>query len=159
MRDTPVFMSDIAIEGVGDGDLAEILRNFERFWGDRDLPRYLHHPLFFLEFRDRAFVARDLGNGEIAGYLLGFVAPAGDGYIHFVAVRDDSRTLGLGRGLYETFEKAARERGAAALKAITSPENESSVAFHKRAGFTEMIRVEDYGGSGRTRIVMRKPLS
>lgn len=151
-------MSDIAIEGVRDGDLAEILRSFERFWGDRDLPRYLHHPMFFLEFRDTAFVARDPGNGEIAGYLLGFVAPTGDGYVHFVAVRDDSQTLGLGRALYGTFEKAARERGAVALKAITSPENESSVAFHKRVGFTEMIRVEDYGGSGRTRIVMRKPL-
>jgi ribosomal protein S18 acetylase RimI-like enzyme len=159
MRDIPVFMSDIAIEGVRDGDLGEILRNFERFWGgDRGLPRYLHHPMFFLEFGDTAFVARDLGTGEIAGYLLGFVAPAGDGYIHFVAVRDDSRTLGLGRGLYETFEKAARARGAVALKAITNPENESSVAFHKRVGFTEMNRVEDYGGSGRTRIVMRKPL-
>ena len=152
-------MSDIAIEGVRDGDLAEILRNFERFWGDRDLPRYLHHPMFFLEFRDTAFVARDRGSGQIMGYLLGFVAPTGDGYIHFVAVRDDSRALGLGRMLYQTFEKAARGRGAVALKAITSPENESSVAFHKRVGFTEMIRVEDYGGSGRTRIVMRKPLS
>lgn len=84
--------------------------------------------------------------------------PAGDGYIHFVAVRDDSRKLGLGRRLYRTFEKAARERGAVALKAITSPENEQSVAFHKRLGFIEMIRVEDYGGSGRTRIVMRKPM-
>jgi ribosomal protein S18 acetylase RimI-like enzyme len=152
-------VSDIAIEGVRDGDLAEILRDYERFWGDRDLPRYLHHPMFFLEFADTAFVARDQGSGEIAGYLLGFVAPTGDGYIHFVAVRDDSRTLGLGRRLYETFEKAARDRGAAALKALTSPENESSVAFHKRVGFTEMTRVENYGGSGRTRIVMRKPLS
>lgn len=152
-------MSEIAIEGVRDGDLAEILRNYERFWSDRDLPRYLHHPIFFLEFRDTAFVARNLGNGEISGYLLGFVAPTGDGYVHFIAVRDDSRTLGVGRALYEAFEKAARERGAVALKAITSPENEGSVAFHRRAGFTEMVRVEDYGGSGRTRIVMRKPLS
>jgi ribosomal protein S18 acetylase RimI-like enzyme len=152
-------MSDVAIEGAGDGDLAEILRDYERFWGDRDLPRYLHHPMFFLEFRDTAFVARDRGSGQIMGYLLGFVAPTGDGYIHFVAVRDDSRSLGLGRMLYETFEKAARGRGAVALKAITSPENERSVAFHKRVGFTEMLRAEDYGGSGRTRIVMRKPLS
>ena len=39
------------------------------------------HPMVFLEFRDTAFVARDLGSGEIAGYLLGFVAPAGDGYM------------------------------------------------------------------------------
>jgi len=156
---TPVSMSDVAIEGAGDGDLAEILRDYERFWGDRDLPRYLHHPMFFLEFRDTAFVARDRGSGQIMGYLLGFVAPTGDGYIHFVAVRDDSRALGLGRMLYQTFEKAARGRGAVALKAITSPENERSAAFHKRVGFTEMLRAEDYGGSGRTRIVMRKPLS
>ena len=92
-------MSGIAIEGVRDGDLAEILRNFERFWGDRNLPRYLHHPMFFLEFRDTAFAARNLGTGEIAGYLLGCVAPGGDGYIHLVAVRDDSRALGLGRAL------------------------------------------------------------
>ena len=151
-------MSGIAVEGAGDGDLAEILRNFGRFWGERDLPRSLHHPMFFLEFRDTAFVARDLDTGEIAGYLLGFVAPAGDGYIHFIAVRDDFRTLGLGRTLYAAFEQAARERGAVALKAITSPENQASVAFHKRVGFTEMVRVEDYGGGGRTRIVMRKPL-
>jgi ribosomal protein S18 acetylase RimI-like enzyme len=156
---TPVSISDVAIEGAGDGDLAEILRDYERFWGDRDLPRYLHHPMFFLEFRDTAFVARDRGSGQIMGYLLGFVAPTGDGYIHFVAVRDDSRALGLGRMLYQTFEKAARGRGAVALKAITSPENERSAAFHKRVGFTEMLRAQDYGGSGRTRIVMRKPLS
>lgn len=56
-------------------------------------------------------------------------------------------TLGLGRRLYETFENAARERGAVALKAITAPENEASVAFHQRVGFTEMMRVQDYGGS------------
>jgi ribosomal protein S18 acetylase RimI-like enzyme len=152
-------MRDIAIGGVRDGDLAEIMRNYKRFWGDRDLPRYLHHPMFFVEFGDTACIARDRGTGEIAGYLLGFVAPTGDGYIHVVAVRDDFRALGLGRALYETFETAARERGAAALKAVTSPENEGSVAFHKSTGFSQMVRVEDYGGGGRTRIVMRKPLS
>jgi hypothetical protein len=40
-------MSDVTSVGVRDGDLAEILRNFERFWGDRDL-RHLHHPMFFV---------------------------------------------------------------------------------------------------------------
>ncbi|HEX5290168.1 MAG TPA: GNAT family N-acetyltransferase [Streptosporangiaceae bacterium] len=151
-------MGEIAVDGLRDGDSAEILRNYPRFWGDLELPRYLHHPMFFLEFGDTAFVARDLEHGEITGYLLGFMAPTRDGYIHFVAVRDDSRTLGLGSMLYEAFEKAARKRGAVALKAITNPENERSVAFHKRIGFTEMTRIDDYGGSGRTRIVMRKPL-
>src|ERR1700691_1303183 len=145
-RDISVRMNGIAIEGVRNGDLAKILRDYERFWGDRDMPRYLHHPMFFLEFRDTAFVARHLGSGEIIGYLLGFVAPTGDGYIHLVAVRDDSRTLGVGGALYEAFEKGARERGAVALKAITSPENGNSIGFHNRVGFSEMVRVEAYGG-------------
>ena len=58
-------MSDVTIELARDGDLAEILRTFGRFWGDQDFPRPLHHPMFFCEFGDTAFVARR--DGEIAG--------------------------------------------------------------------------------------------
>ena len=170
-------MSEVTIEPARDGDLAEILRTFERFWGDHPQAaflRNLHHPMFFREFADTAFVARqpargdaahgdaahgDAADGEIVGYLLGFVAPTGDGYIHFVAVRDDGRGLGLGRRLYQTFTAAALERGAAALKALTGPGNERSIAFHRRMGFTEMTLDEDYAGSGRARMVMRRPLA
>jgi ribosomal protein S18 acetylase RimI-like enzyme len=150
------------INRLRDGDRAEIMRNFERFWsGDRDLEflRSVHHPMFFIEFGDTAFAVRDDGTGEILGYLLGFVAPGGYGYIHFVAVRDDARKLGLASKLYEAFTEAAVERGATGLKAITSPENEGSQAFHRRMGFTSMTRVDDYGSTGRTRIVMRKSLT
>jgi len=84
-------------------------------------------------------------------------ALAGDGYIHLVAVRDDARALGLGRQLYERFAAVAAQRGAAALKAITSPENRGSIAFHRRMGFTEMTLDPDYQGSGRARVVMRRP--
>ena len=149
-------MSDVTIDGVRDGDLAEILRNLRRFWGDRDL-RHLHHPMFFSEFADTAFIARRAdAPSEIAGYLLGFVAPTGDGYIHLVAVRDDARALGLGRRLYERFAVVAARRGATALKAITSPENQGSIAFHRRMGFTVTLE-EDYQGSGQPRVVMRRP--
>jgi ribosomal protein S18 acetylase RimI-like enzyme len=151
------------IERVREGDRAEIMRNFERFWsGDRDLEflRSVHHPMFFIEFGDTAFAARadaaSPGGDEILGYLLGFVAPGGYGYIHFIAVRDDARKLGLASKLYQAFTDVAVERGATALKAITSPENEASQAFHRRMGFTDMTRVDDYGGTGRTRIIMRK---
>jgi len=69
-------LDDITIEPARDGDLAEILRTFERFWGDRQFPRNLHHPIFFCEFGDTAFVARraTAGGAQVAGYLLGFVA-------------------------------------------------------------------------------------
>ena len=152
-------MTEPVIEPARDGDLAEILRNFDRFWGDSthvnlDMLRHFHHPMFFREFADTAFVAR-AADDEIAGYLLGFVAPTGDGYIHFVAVRDDGRGLGLGRRLYETFTAAALERGATGLKALTSSGNQGSIAFHRQMGFTDMTLEEDYAGSGRARIVMR----
>ena len=119
-------------------DLGEILRHYERFWGDRTLPRYLHHPMFVYEFGDTAFVARQ-ADGQIVGYLLGFVAPTGDGYIHFVAVRDDARGRGLARQLYEVFAAAAAKRGATALKAITGPQNEGSILLHRKLGFEMTI--------------------
>lgn len=147
----------VSIERIGGADLGEILRNYDRFWGDRELPRYLHHPMFVSEFGDTGLVAR-WPDGAIAAYLLGFVAPTGDGYIHLVAVRDDARQLGLARRLYDAFASTARERGAVALKALSSPANEGSLAFHRRLGFDQTL-VEDYGGAGRPRVVMRRPLT
>jgi ribosomal protein S18 acetylase RimI-like enzyme len=150
-------MSEITIGRARVEDLGEILRDYERFWGYHTLPRYLHHPMFVYEFGDTAFVARR-ADGQIAGYLLGFVAPTGDGYIHFVAVRDDARGRGLARQLYEVFAVAAAERGATALKAITGPQHEGSVLFHRKLGF-EMTHADDYGGTGRARLIMRRPLA
>jgi ribosomal protein S18 acetylase RimI-like enzyme len=150
-------MTSVTIEPLRAGDLTDIFRNFTRFWGDNEFPRALHHPMFIEEFGDTAFVARDQ-DGSVAGYLLGFVAPVGYGYIHFVGVRDDARHGGLGRRLYERFESVAAERGATGLKAITSIENEGSQAFHRRMGFTDLVTVENYGESGRTRVIMRKKL-
>jgi ribosomal protein S18 acetylase RimI-like enzyme len=151
-------MTGVTIDRVRYGDLAEILRNYQRFWGELELPRQLHHPMFFIEFGDTAFVARD-DNDEIVGYLLGFVAANGDGYIHLVAVRDDARRQHLGRRLHERFSSEAATRGATRLKAITGPGNEGSIAFHRRMGFTDIRRVDDYGGSGRPRVIMYRPLT
>jgi ribosomal protein S18 acetylase RimI-like enzyme len=150
-------MADIAIGPVRYGDLAEILENYTRFWGDQERLRPLHHPMFFIEFADMALVARD-PSGQIVGYVVGFIAPPGNAYIHLVAVRDDARGKDIARKLYETFFDNARQRGATAVKAITNPENEASVAFHRRMGFTNVVRVEDYGGIGAPRMVMRRAL-
>src|SRR5438105_15871165 len=115
-------------------DLAAILRDHARFWGERDV-RHLHNPMLVHELGDTALVARN-GDGEIVGYLFGVVAPVNNaGYVHLIATRDDVRDRGLGRLLYERFERVARERGAVALKAITTPGNSGSIAFHERLGF------------------------
>jgi ribosomal protein S18 acetylase RimI-like enzyme len=148
---------NVTIGPVRYGDLSEILENFTRFWADQERLRALHHPMFFIEFADTALVARN-DDDEIVGYLVGFIAPPGNGYIHLVAVRDDARGTHLGRRLYERFFELARARGATAVKAITNIENEASVAFHRRMGFTNLVRVEDYGGLGVPRVVMRRAL-
>lgn len=57
----------------------------------------------------------------------------------------------------EVFAAAAAERGATALKAITGPGNEGSIEFHRKLGF-EMTHVDDYGGTGRARLIMRRSL-
>ena len=149
-------MPEVRIDLVRDTDLTAILRDFTRYWGDREQLRPLHHPMFAVEFGDTALAARG-PDGQVLGYLLGYVAPTRGGYIHLVAVRDDARGLGLARRLYDTFTELATARGAVALKALTSPENEGSQAFHRSLGFT-VTRVDDYGGAGQARVVMRKPL-
>jgi GNAT superfamily N-acetyltransferase len=42
---------------------------------------------------------------------------------------------GLGRLLYEAFFRAAEARGCSLVRAVTSPVNRGSVAFHQRMGF------------------------
>ncbi|HEY0717152.1 MAG TPA: GNAT family N-acetyltransferase [Streptosporangiaceae bacterium] len=149
-------MTEVAISRARGTDLAAILADYPRFWGAREQPRFLHHPMFITEFGDTAFVARR-PDGQILAYLLGFIAPTGDAYIHLVAVRDDARGQGMARRLYATFAEAAVGRGARALKAITSPGNAESLTFHQALGFT-LTPVEDYGGAGQARVVMRRKL-
>jgi GNAT superfamily N-acetyltransferase len=135
-------------------DYAAVLGALERFWGNRDL-RALHHPMFVHEFGDTALAVRD--GGEVVAYLLGFVAPAAVGYVHLVGVRDSHRRRGLGRALYDEFAHRARAGGATALKAITTPANHGSIAFHRALGMTATT-VPDYAGPGEPRVVFHADL-
>src|ERR1700722_10268107 len=115
-------------------DYNAIVEALAEYWGERDM-RARHHPMFIHEFGDTAIVIRD-GNGGVAAYLFGFIAPARVGYVHLVGVRADSRRTGLGRILYGEFEMLARDRGATALKAISVPTNPDSIAFHRALGMS-----------------------
>ncbi|MEC3915504.1 GNAT family N-acetyltransferase [Nocardia sp. CDC160] len=135
-------------------DLREVLENHARYWGERDL-RSLHLPALVHEFPETSLVA--VADDGIRGYLLGFVTPARVAYVHLIATRDDTRGTGLGRRLYAEFAAAAGEQGAAQLKAITSPGNSGSIAFHRSLGF-EVRLVEDYNGPEQARIVFTREL-
>jgi ribosomal protein S18 acetylase RimI-like enzyme len=112
--------------------------------------------LFFVHFRDTSFVAED--DEGLAGFLCGFRSQTYDdeAYIHFVGVDPDRRASGLGRALYERFFEAIEPRSV--VRAVTSPVNERSVAFHRALGF-EVERVdEDYDGR-EARVLLRKDLA
>lgn len=145
-------------------DFLDILADLEDFWGT-DRARAVHHPMFVHEFGDTAWVVRE--SGRVIAYLFGFWSQTEPiGYIHLVGVRRSHQRRGIGRWLYEEFEARARERGCAALKAVTPPINTASIAFHRRLGFRllgepdeEGIRVvRDYFGPGMPRVVFEKRL-
>ena len=97
----------LQIEPAALADLRKVLADHPRYWGERDL-RSLHLTALVQEFGSTCLVARS-GEG-IRGYVFGFVTPAGTGYVHLVAIRDDARGSGLGRRLYAAFADAARVR-------------------------------------------------
>jgi GNAT superfamily N-acetyltransferase len=113
--------------------------------------------MFVHELGDGAIMVRD-ERGGVAAYLFGFFVPErGLGYVHLVAVRLDQRGQGLGRVLYERFGQLARERGCRRLKAITTPGNAGSIAFHTALGMAA-VEVPDYAGPGRPRVVFTAEL-
>ena len=115
--------------------------------------------LFFEHFRDTSFVAES--DGELVGFLCGFLSQtsADQAYVHFVGVRPDRRSGGLGRELYERFFVAARAAGRDVVRCVTSPRNEGSIAFHRRLGFEIEAEVADYDGAGEARVLLRRRLS
>jgi ribosomal protein S18 acetylase RimI-like enzyme len=141
-------------------DFVAIKCALEDYWGPLDEPRRtvihaLHHPLFVHEFGEAALVVRD-DDHSIAAYLLGVVAPSSVvGYIHMVGVRLDRRRLGLACLLYSGFERLARASGATSLKAISTPTNDATAAFHGALGFSAEL-VEDYSGPGDDRRVFTR---
>ena len=145
-------------------DYDQILSHIEEFWGS-DRTVSLHHPLFVHEFGNSAYVIKD--GAVVAAYLFGFISQTEPtAYVHLVGVRVPYRRRGLARRLYTHFIHFARTQGCAQLKAITTPGNAASIAFHKALG-TELVGtpnrdgipvVENYAGPGQDRVVLRMDL-
>jgi GNAT superfamily N-acetyltransferase len=127
----------------------------------------LLHRLFFEHFRPTSFVIEE--DAEIVGFLIGFrsqTVPT-QAYIHFVGVHPAKRGQGVGRRLYEHFFAVARQLGCREVRAITSPVNKGSIAFHTRMGFailpgdsqTDGVAITtNYDGCGHDRVRFRRAI-
>jgi predicted GNAT superfamily acetyltransferase len=157
------------IRHLGPADYPFVISVVDQWWGGRPMAGKLPR-IFFEHFTDTSFAAdRD---GRLAGFLAGFISQSrpGEAYIHFVGVDPSERRGGLGRLLYEEFFRAAEARGCILVRAVTSPVNRGSIAFHQRMGFqlepgdTEVDGIpvsSSYDGPGGDRVrflrILRSP--
>ncbi len=136
-------------------DFQSVIGVIDDWWGGRQMAAMLPK-LFFVHFRDTSFVGER--DGRLVAFLCGFRSQtfADEAYIHFVGVDPAERGSGIGRQLYERFFAAVAPRTT--VRAVTSPVNQRSVAFHRALGF-EVDRVdEDYDGRGEARVLLVKRL-
>ena len=137
-------------------DYARVVEVVDEWWGGRSMAAMLPK-LFFVHFHDTSFAWAE--DGELLGFLCGFRSQtfADEAYIHFVGVDPAQRGRGIARLLYERFFDAVAPRTI--VRAVTSPVNESSVAFHRALGF-EVERIDEhYDGRDEARVLLvwRRP--
>ena len=148
----------VAIRHVQPSDYGRVIQHVNEWWGGREMAPMLPR-LFFIHFESTSFVA-DRDDGTLAGFLIGFLSQTDDraAYVHFIGVAPSERGSGLGRQLYERFFEAARAHGRSVVRCVTSPKNESSLAFHGALGFEHEGLAEDYDGTGASRVLLMRRL-
>ncbi|MFI7004033.1 GNAT family N-acetyltransferase [Nocardia sp. NPDC050175] len=139
--------TELVIRAARPADYDAIAGVVDAWWGREVLPVL---PRLFLDHFHRTSLVAETAE-RLSGFLIGFPSPSepDEAYIHFVGVHPDSRKSGLARELYERFFGTARAHGRRVVTAITAPANETSIAFHRRMGFTVDGPVPDYNGPGR----------
>ncbi len=118
-----------------EADHPQLVSVVDEWWGGRRLHDLLPR-LWLQHFTGTSWIAQT-ADGEIAGFLVGFVSPdhPGQAYIHMVATDPALRKRAVARTMYEAFFADVAERGARTVKAITWAGNRHSIAFHRAMGF------------------------
>jgi predicted GNAT superfamily acetyltransferase len=147
---------DISVRAATAGDYDRIVAVADDWWGRpvrQVLPR-----LFLDHFHATSLVAEQ--DETLAGFCVGFMSPSvpDAAYIHFVGVNPRLRGRGLARVLYERFFGLATADGRRVVRAITSPGNRGSIAFHTAMGFTVTEPIPDYDGPSVDRVLFERRL-
>ncbi|HSJ27183.1 MAG TPA: GNAT family N-acetyltransferase [Acidimicrobiia bacterium] len=152
-------------------DHPAIVGAIQEWWGDsRDQAQarelsLLMPRLFLQHFARTSLVAEH--DGELVAFLVGFHSPdrADEAYVHFVGVSPHRRRERVAEELYERFLEAARRAGRRRVRAVTSPQNAGSIAFHRAMGFHVETNpadggsvFPDYDGPGQSRVCFVRKL-
>ena len=147
---------EITVRAARPDDYDAIAAVVDEWWG-RPITSVL--PRLFLDHFHRTSLIAERSAG-LAGFLIGFHSPAEVdlAYIHVVGVAPAARGCGLARRLYEQFFGTAVTARRTRVRAITSPVNAGSIAFHRAMGFTVTGPIRDYDGPGIERMVFTRGL-
>ncbi|GAK10801.1 GNAT family N-acetyltransferase [Geomicrobium sp. JCM 19039] len=153
------------IRHIRESDYDRIVPLINDWWAGRQMADMVPR-LFFDHFQPTSFIADE--DGEILGFLIGFLSPArtNEAYIHFVGVDPNHRQKSIGKNLYEHFFSTAQQERRSIVRAVTSPVNEASIAYHVKMGFSiERGKEENgihihknYDGPGQDRVRFVKEL-
>ena len=126
-------------------------------WWGRQVSHIL--PRLFLDHFHATSTIAEAGD-DLAGFLIGFLSPSlpDAAYIHFVGVHPVHRRGGLARVLYERFFALAAADGRTVVRAVTSPVNARSIAFHTALGFAVSDPTPGYDGPGDVKVRFDRPL-
>lgn len=165
-------MSSETIRPAVTEDHPRLVRAVQEWWGDSRTPEeagvlsLLLPRLFLQHFANTSLVME--ANGQLSAFLVGFYSPdrPKEAYIHFIGVDPARRRDGVARRMYEGFFAAAQEAGLDRVRAVTSPQNTGSIAFHRSMGFhletdpanREPTVFDDYDGPGQHRVCFVRPL-
>ncbi|WP_371068539.1 N-acetyltransferase family protein [Sediminibacillus sp. JSM 1682029] len=122
------------IRNVRSQDYEKISPLINQWWGGRNMEEKLPK-LFFVHFQPTSFIVEE--DGVIIAFLIGFLSQTNteEAYIHFVGVDPEYRNRHIGTQLYERFFQTASSYDRSVIKAVTSPINKASIAYHTRLGF------------------------
>lgn len=150
-------MEHATVRSARPDDYDWIIGVVDEWWGRPiagNLPR-----LFLDHFHGTSFVV-EMGGDPVA-FLVGFMSPSQPhvAYIHFVGVHPDHRRDGLANDLYQRFFHLAALAGCTEVHAITGRVNQTSIAFHRRMGFTASEPIDGYDGPGTSLVTFTRPVS
>lgn len=147
----------VDIRAARPADYDELALVVDDWWG-RPVQQGL--PRLFLDHFWRTSLIAEEKQGPLRGFLVGLLSPseADLAYVHFVAVAPEERRAGLATVLYDRFFGLARANGRMSVRAITAPQNEQSIAFHRRLGFEVSAPIPDYNGPGTAVVKMERAL-
>ncbi|WP_431980441.1 N-acetyltransferase family protein [Streptomyces qinglanensis] len=151
----PAAPGGVTTRTVRPEDYDAIIAVMDAWW---DKPTGLLNRLHLDHFHGTSLIAEGAG-GALTGFVVGFLSPSrtDEAHIHFTGVAPRRRT-GLARSLHEQFFATARRNDHKVVKAIASPQNSRSIAFHTAKGFAYSEPVAGYDGPGQDRVVFARRL-